>query len=112
MANPTGKGGFQTRKHQINRKGRPKSFDAFRELGRQIAHEVAITKEGEPVVVSGHVVTVAEAILRSWARSPNPRLQQAFIEVAFGKVPDTLELTGKDGQPIQFVDVGEDVDKL
>ena len=32
-------------------------------------------------------------ILRKWASSNNPQLQRAFIEVAFGKVPDKIDLT-------------------
>ena len=92
MSNPTGKGGFQERKHQINRKGRPKSFDALRALGQQIAHEAA--KDGSaPIVIEGHIITVAEAILRQWATSKNPQLQRAFIEICFGKVPDALDVT-------------------
>ena len=70
------------------RKGRPKSFDALRELAREIAHEKTT------IVVDGHAVTVAEAILRQWASSKNPILQQRFIEVAFGKVPDELKVSG------------------
>ncbi len=95
MANPTGKGGFQTRKHQINRKGRPKSFDALRTLAQQIAHECALDKAGDPLVISERKVTVAEAILRKWASSSNAKLQQQFIEVAFGKVPAALIIDGK-----------------
>ena len=71
---------------RINRKGRPKSFDALRELAQQIAHE-KITE------VNGHGATVAEMILRKWATSNNALLQRAFIEVAFGKVPDKIDLT-------------------
>jgi hypothetical protein len=70
---------------RINRKGRPRSFDAFRELAQQIAHEVA-QKAGEPLVIEGHIVTVSEAILRQWSQSKDPRLQQAFINYAYGKV--------------------------
>lgn len=91
MSNPTGKGGFQERKHQINRLGRPKSFDALRELAQQIAHETA-QAGGADVVVNGHKVTVSEAILRQWAMSKNPQLQRAFIEVAYGKVPDDVKV--------------------
>ena len=100
MANPTGKGGFKKGDPRINRKGRPKNFDALRELALQIAHEVAQSK-GECVVVNGKKVTVAEAILRKWASSSNHQLQKAFIEIAFGKVPDITEITGKDGKPIK-----------
>ena len=79
-------GTFQKGDPRINRKGRPKSFDALRELAQQIAHEPT------QIVVDGHKVTVAEAILRQWAQSKNPQLQRAFIEVAFGKVPDKLDV--------------------
>src|SRR5574343_798461 len=77
---------------RINRKGRPKSFDALRELAQQIAHEEALSG-GQPVVINGHVVTVAEAIMRSWAQSKNYQLQKGFIEIAFGKVPDKIDVT-------------------
>ena len=104
MSNPTGKGGFQERKQHIWRKGRPKSFDALRELAQQIAHEEALSN-GNPVVINGHVATVAEMILRQWAASKNPQLVKAFIEIAFGKVPDETRLTGPNGGPIQTEDV-------
>ena len=80
---------------RINRKGRPKSFDALRALAQQIAHE-PITE------VNGHMATTAEMILRKWASSPNPLLQRGFIEIAFGKVPDKIELSGIDGGRIKI----------
>lgn len=91
---------------RINRKGRPRSFDALRELAQQIAHEAALSSDGQPIVINGHKVTVAEAIIRKWAQSKNPRLQQAFIEVAFGKVPVRNEITGADGGAI-IIDWGD-----
>ena len=96
MANPTGKGGFQERKHQINRKGRPRTFDALRELALQIAHETGTKDNGEPLIVKDHIATVAELILRQWAASKRPELQRAFIEIAYGKVPDELKATTGD----------------
>lgn len=89
---------------RINRKGRPRNFDSLRSLTQQIAHEVARkSKEqgGGPVIVDGHVVTITEAIMRSWAVSKDPRLQQKFIEVAYGQVPSVTRLEGTDGGPIQ-----------
>ena len=85
---------------RINRKGRPKTFDAFRELAQQISHEPAIS-DGQKLEINGHVVTVAEAILRRWAASKDPRLQMAFIEIAFGKPPQRTEITGADGKPVE-----------
>ncbi|MCP5018897.1 MAG: hypothetical protein GY938_27015 [Ketobacter sp.] len=99
--NPTGKGGFKKNDPRINRKGRPKSFDKLRALAQQIAHEEAMGKDGKTVVVNGHKVTVTEAILRQWASSKNPKLQQLFMEVTYGKVPSPIELTGKDGKDLQ-----------
>ena len=89
---------------RINRKGRPKSFDGLRSLAQEIAHEAAKqSKEqgGQPVVIDGHVVTITEAIMRSWAMSKDPRLQQKFIEVAYGQVPSVTRLEGADGGAIQ-----------
>ena len=87
---------------RINRKGRPKSFDQLRSLAQEIAHEAA--KQGnQPVVIDGHVVTVTEAIMRQWAMSKDPRLQQKFIEVAYGQVPSVTRLEGQDGGPIQIM---------
>ncbi len=100
MANPTGKGGFQERKHQINRKGRPKSFDAFRALAQQLAQMVA-QKDGQDIVVDGHRVTIAEHILRSWMERPD--MQRAFIEYAFGKVPDEHKVE-LDQPPLVVID--------
>jgi hypothetical protein len=77
----TGKG-FLPGDPRINRKGRPRSFDQLRALAQKIAHQ----ELGESKL------TVAEAILRSWAKSPQH--QRDFIEYAFGKVPDKLETTG------------------
>src|SRR5271157_1445554 len=88
---------------RINRKGRPKSFDALRELAQQIAHEEARSRSeskdadgnpipGKPIIIDGHVVTVTEAIMRQWATSKDPRLVQAFINYAYGTPPTKTEL--------------------
>jgi hypothetical protein len=94
MANPNPSKPFTKGDPRINRKGRPKSFDGLRELAQLIGHEA--------VSVGDKKLTVTEAILRQWAQSKNPILQRAFIEIAFGKVPDRTELTGADGKPLKI----------
>jgi len=80
LGGATGKG-FVKGDKRINRKGRPKSFDAARALAQSIAHEEVTNSKGD-------TVTVTEAILRQWAASKDPRLQMYFFEVAYGKVPN------------------------
>ncbi len=96
---------------RINRKGRPRNFDALRTLAQSIAHETAKKPDGEPLVIDGHIATVAEMVLRTWATSKNAQLQQAFIQYAYGKVPERQEHTGADGEPLKVVlDWGDNAD--
>ena len=88
---------------RINRNGRPRTFDALQKLTIELAHEVATTKDGAPVVRNEHKVTVVEAVLRQWLQSGNFQKQKAALEIAFGKVPDVTRLEGKDGGPIEFI---------
>ena len=44
------------------------------------------------MVIGDKKITVTEAILRQWAQSKNPQLQKGFLEIAYGKVPDNLEI--------------------
>ncbi|MGH8092271.1 MAG: hypothetical protein ACREIF_02195 [Chthoniobacterales bacterium] len=78
----TGKG-FVKGDARINRKGRPRGFDELRKRAIEIALES---------VCSGSDVTTIDAILRSWAFSPEPTLQKAFVEIAYGKVPNKIEM--------------------
>lgn len=78
---------------RINRKGRPKSFDALRKLAQALANEPATTKDGAPIVIDEHVATQAEMIMRAMMRD-NP---ERFVEIAYGKVPQPVDLKISDG---------------
>jgi hypothetical protein len=87
---------------RINRKGRPRSFDALRELAQSLAHEAVETQQGK--------MTAVEIILRQMAKDPKQRVQ--FLEYAFGKVPTVNEHTGKDGAALKVViEYADDNDK-
>jgi hypothetical protein len=84
---------------RINRKGRPKGFDAFRRKAQEIACEMVTDSEGNKM-------TCVEALLRSWAKSSEPVLQRAFVEYAFGKVPDKLETNPLENKRRSFCTTG------
>ena len=88
--------GFDKRKHQINRKGRPKDFASLRALAQMIANE-KITSKDNKVVMSR-----VELIMRNWAASGDDKLSRSFIEYAYGKVPDETKLSGE-------IDVNADI---
>lgn len=93
---------------RINRKGRPKSFDALRAMAQAIGGEVA-TVEGKPVIIDEHIATNTEMIMRQMMHD-NP---ERFTEIAYGKVPQPVALTGEHGGPVvTIVKVGIDPDKL
>ncbi len=80
---------------RINRKGRPKSFDALRREAIKIAGELLTNP------ASGEQVSVVHAILRGWASSGEWQAQREFIYYAYGKVPNETELSGRNGGPIE-----------
>jgi hypothetical protein len=84
---------------RINRKGRPRSFDQLRKLAISILGEPAKGADGQPIVIDGHVATNAELILRSAMK--HPHFARWLIEIAFGKVPDKVEVSGRAGVPFK-----------
>ena len=80
-----------------NRKGRPKSFDALRALAQQIARE-------EVQMTDGTYMSRAELILRAWTVDKNPLYQKAFLEIAYGKVPDKIDLSGNVTTPKTYAE--------
>jgi len=76
---------------RINRKGRPKNFDALRSLAKTIADEPHPAAKQD-----GKNWTRVETIMRTWASSSNPAFQKAFIEIAYGKTPDMVDVKLED----------------
>ena len=97
MANTEGLIPFKKGDPRINRKGRPKSFKALRDLVQSVGNEPAKDKNGEPLIIDGHIATVAEMIVRSWTK--DPKRQRDFIEYGYGKVPNPVMLSDEDGNP-------------
>lgn len=81
---------------RINRLGRPKSFDTLRKLAQSLVNVPAIGEDGKPVVVNGEAATETVVILRDLAKR-NP---EKYLEIAFGKVPNPVELSGPEKGPI------------
>ena len=86
-------GTFEKGDYRINRKGRPRDFDALRALAKQIAHEQATTAKGEPIVIGEHYATNIEMVLRTLMSDKKQAFK--FVEYAFGKVPDELKQDGE-----------------
>ena len=95
----TGKG-FVKGDKRINRKGRPKSFDALRKLAQSIAAEELQSTDGD-------VITRIEALLRVMSTSRNPADRKTFLEYAFGKPKDEVDVTNSDGslKPPQVIEI-------
>jgi hypothetical protein len=68
---------------RINRKGRPRTFEAFRKLAIKIAGEDADAED----------VTRAVLMLREMSRSKNPADRALFLAYAYGKPRDELDIT-------------------
>ena len=100
MAKQATGGSFVRNDKRINRDGRPKGSKDLGALFRRIGHEVAIKKDGKPLLgPDGKPMTVIEAIARQMAQ--DPKHQGEFIDRGWGPVPSKNELTGADGGPIQ-----------
>lgn len=100
MANESNLKPFVKGDMRINRKGRPKDFAKLRSLAVEMASEQAVDKNGEPILLHGRPVTNAQLVLYQWLT--DKKHQKDFIEVAFGKVPQAIQLTGEDGGAVQI----------
>ena len=93
---------------RINRKGRPRNFDALQALFLELTHEVATKKDGSPVVVNDKLVTIAEAVARQWLQSGEFAKQKAALEIAYGKVPQPIDITSKGERITGYAGVNPD----
>lgn len=98
------KGKGKGRDPRINTNGRPKSFNKLRKLAQQLAHEEATNSKGEPLMLDGHKQTQITMILRELMRE-NPKL---FLEYAFGKPKDEIELSGSIEQSLIILPAKDD----
>ena len=87
MANPDPKTDhltpFKKGDKRINRSGRPKNFDKLRKLAIKIAAEEAANTG----------MTRVELMLTAMASSKHPSDRKLFLEYAYGKVRDELDVT-------------------
>jgi hypothetical protein len=74
---------FRTGDRRINRRGRPRNFDALRELCQKVCHE--------KVTLDDEVLTRLEVILRDWASSKDAQKQIALVQYGYGKPVDKIE---------------------
>lgn len=71
---------------RINRKGRPRSFDQLRKLAIKIANEEIVDEKDKE-----DTITRIENLLRAYSNPRHPKSDK-FLEYAYGKVPDKLEV--------------------
>lgn len=74
---------FRTGDRRINRRGRPRNFDALRKLCQKVCHE--------KVTLDDEVLTRLEVILRDWASSKDVQKQIALVQYRYGKPVDKIE---------------------
>ena len=89
---PKRKGQFVKGDPRINRRGRPKSFDQLRKLAQKMSYEI-IGEDSE-----GNPVSAIYSILQGIAKE-NP---EKFLEIAFGKVPNPIEMKVESNSTVGF----------
>lgn len=81
---------------RINRNGRPKSFDKLRKLAQQLAHEIVKDKNGNPIIRDNAKQTQITELLRDLIKKDPVK----FLEYAFGKPKEKVEVSGNEEKPI------------
>ena len=101
MANNTGKGQFVKGDPRCWRKGKPKEFNALRDLAQAVLAEEALN-QGQAIIINGHKATGAEVIIRQWMQSKDFQKQKGLLEIAFGKVPDEVKVNASGALEIRY----------
>ena len=99
--NPTGKGGFQERPQQINRKGRPlRTPSALEKEIQDILAEIMYDENGQPLKdeVTNKALTRLRARLRVASSSRNPKEFWSMVEHGYGKPKQRLDITSDGGK--------------
>jgi hypothetical protein len=93
MANNTGRGTFKKGDPRINRNGRPRAFDKLRALTIDMFTKPALDSVGNKIYIENKPVTIIEYILWKMIHSKDPRDVRYALEIAYGKVPDKIDIT-------------------
>ena len=91
---------------RINRKGRPtKDQMGERKQWQEIFAEYVLDDKGKPIIdeVTGKPLTRLRARMKVATTSRNSHEFALALERAFGKVPQAVEMTGKDGGKVEIV---------
>ena len=72
-----------------NMNGRPKSFDKLRKMALRVAGQDAAEKDGE-------ILSRVELMFMAMSTSKNAADRRLFLEYAFGKVKDEVDVNSKD----------------
>ena len=106
MANPNPSNKFKPGDKRINRNGRPADFVSLRKLAKQIASEPITSADGRVKM------TRVELILREMSISKDPRQRIAFLEIAYGKVPNPIDIEANVQHSMNFNEIisGGDTD--
>jgi hypothetical protein len=97
---------------RINKLGRPQgSFDVLKTLAQAILSEPARDKHGRIIVgPAGTPLSNLDVLLRKWVASGDFLQERHVMEIGYGKVPNPIALTDRDGntQPLTMLEVVKD----
>lgn len=89
--------GFTKGSPRINRLGRPKNFDALRSLAKLVLDEKIVSKDGTTAM------SRVELMIREMASSRDPRKMQSLLDIAYGKVPQAVDVSLSDKVIVEIV---------